>query len=526
MFITWFLTAQVLWIFAHEHGKFGARSTTFFSMIFAIINTSRRSCIDIGMEYVARAISDYLTSQTGITIIFESAIVPKWKDFRLSFKNIYISRRPPSESARPGIPSGDNKNKMGHKAAVAYNVNTHPAYHDAGDGDEEEDFFAKHDEDDINYSMFDLNVDSIDVTLSLSRYFDGKGPIEDAAVKGVRGVLDRRSVTWDLDHPLDPVSFRHASSVGDIELNSLQLEDVLVTVHQPGNFRPYTASIFRADMRCLRKQWMFYDFLCAENVVGQFANCLFSLHKRQSIRRTTEKDLNDGQWARMSRFRIDRVNIDHLQGSTSKDGPISWITSGKVDAVLDIKFPRDLHNEQGLNEILGEIADAISAATADCIPGQRELAKLALTAPPSDITDNTEDWDQLRVVINIDLRFRDLKAAVPIFTDSLTYVNNALIRPIVYFMNANRTLVPIHCRVVKNLSDFDGSWTVTGLMDDISLKVTNMNRRVKAVGVWSLQLTGSAVLSAMQSMIDPMRLIYVNGLPNTTLLLLDFRPHS
>ncbi|KZP09357.1 mitochondrial distribution and morphology protein family 31/32 [Athelia psychrophila] len=468
MFITWFLTAQVLWIF---------------------------------VQYVARAISDYLTSQTGITIIFESAIMPKWKDFRLSFKNIYISRRPPSESARPGIPSGDNKNKMWHKAAVAYDVNTHPAYHDAGDGDEEEDFFAKHDKDDINYSMFDLNVDSIDVMLSLSRYFDGKGPIEDAVVKGVCGVLDRRSVTWDLDHPLDPVSFRHASSVGDIELNSLQLEDVLVTVHQPGNFRPYTASIFRADMRCLRKQWMFYDFLCAENVVGQFANCLFSLHKRQSIRRTTEKDLNDGQWARMSRFRIDRVNIDHLQGSTSKDGPISWITSGKVDAVLDIKFPRDLHNEQGLNEILGEIADAISAATADCIPGQRELAKLALTAPPSDITDNTEDWDQLRV------------AVVPIFTDSLTYVNNVLIRPIVYFMKCN-------------LSDFDGSWTVTGLMDDISLKVTNMNRHVKAVGVWSLQLTGSAVLSAMQSMIDPMCLIYVNGLPNTTLLLLDFRPHS
>ena len=26
--------------------------------------------------------------------------------------------------------------------------------------------------------------------------------------------------------------------------------------------------------------------------------------------------------------------------------------------------------------------------------------------------------------------------------------------------SANRTLVPIHCRVVKDLNDFDGSWTV------------------------------------------------------------------
>ena len=37
--------------------------------------------------------------------------------------------------------------------------------------------------------MFDLNVDSIDVTLSFARWFDGKGLVEDAVIKGVRGVL-------------------------------------------------------------------------------------------------------------------------------------------------------------------------------------------------------------------------------------------------------------------------------------------------------------------------------------------------
>lgn len=72
-----------------------------------------------------------------------------------------------------------------------------------------------------------------------------------------------------------------------------------MTVYQPGDFRPYTASIFRADIRTFRKQWLFYDFLCAENVVGQFDNCLFSLHKPQSIGRTTEQDLKDGKWSRM-----------------------------------------------------------------------------------------------------------------------------------------------------------------------------------------------------------------------------------
>lgn len=37
--------------------------------------------------------------------------------------------------------------------------------------------------------MYDLDIDSIDVTLSLKRWLDGKGLIEDAVIKGVRGVL-------------------------------------------------------------------------------------------------------------------------------------------------------------------------------------------------------------------------------------------------------------------------------------------------------------------------------------------------
>lgn len=231
-------------------------------------------------------------------------------------------------------------------------------------------------------------------------------------------------------------------------------------------------------------------------------------------------DLKDGEWARMSRIRIDSVNIDHLKGSTTVGGPISWITSGKVDAVLDIKFPRDPHDDLPFNAILGEIADAISTSLSannpelDRIPGQRELAKPALRAPQGAEGDDRED--NLKVIIDIDLRFRDVKAAVPIFAKDLSYVNNALIRPIVAFMNANRTLVPIHCRVVMDLGDFDGAWTMweTGMMDAISLKVyealayhvsqSALNRqRMKTVSLWSLQMTASAILSALRNAVDP-----------------------
>lgn len=511
-FVTWFLMSQTLWILVG--------TTTFFSVIFAILNSLRLQ------NYVARAISDYLTSETGVTIIFESAIVPKWKDSRISFKNVYVSRRPPSTTVQ-------TRRRIDHAAAVGYDVSNHPSnYYPIGE-EEEDDVLPTTDDEDWNVSQFDLNIDSVDVTLSLWRWLDGKGLVEDAVVKGVRGVLDRRSVYWDPEKPFDPVSFRHKSQPGDFELESLQLEDVLITVHQPQGFRPYTASIFKADIRQFRKRWLFYDFLSAENIVGQFDNCLFSLHKPQSIGRTTEMDLKDGDWARMSRIRIDGVNIDHLQHSTTMEGPISWITSGKVDAVLDIKFPRDPHDALPFNAIFVDIADAISTSFSpngnpalDRIPGQRELAKPPLSAPQGE-EGELED-DKLKVVVDIDLRFRDVKAAVPIFTNDLSYVNNALIRPIVAFMNANRTLVPIHCRVVKDLNEFDGSWTMweTGMMDDISLKIydalayhvtqATMNRqRMKTVSLWSLQMTASAILAALRNTVDPVSLhfkeAYLNG---------------
>jgi len=72
-------------------------------------------------------------------------------------------------------------------AAVGYDVSNHPAYHSVGDDEDEE--IIPPAEEDTNYTMFDLNVDSIDVTLSLWRWLDGKGLVEDAVVKGVRGVL-------------------------------------------------------------------------------------------------------------------------------------------------------------------------------------------------------------------------------------------------------------------------------------------------------------------------------------------------
>lgn len=136
------------------------------------------------LDYIARAISDYLTSETGVIIIFESAIVPKWRESRISFKNVYVSRRLPENAAKQLRVKGNE-----HLTAAGYDVSNHPGYHQLNDDEDECTAPVALDEQDTNYSLFDLNIDSVDVTLSLWRWLDGKGLVEDAVVKGVRGVL-------------------------------------------------------------------------------------------------------------------------------------------------------------------------------------------------------------------------------------------------------------------------------------------------------------------------------------------------
>jgi mitochondrial distribution and morphology protein 31 len=93
---------------------------------------------------VARALSDYLTQETGIHIAFESAIVPKWKDSRISFKNVSVSRNLPDE--------------------IDHMISSQE-------------------------SIVRLTIDSVDVTLSLLRWLEGRGIIQDAIIKGVRGEI-------------------------------------------------------------------------------------------------------------------------------------------------------------------------------------------------------------------------------------------------------------------------------------------------------------------------------------------------
>jgi distribution and morphology protein 31 len=444
--ISWILAAHILWIVVG--------TTTFFSLTIFMINTV------FAQETLAQWIGNYLTQSSGIKVIFESAVVPKWKDGVISFRKVFVSRRPGQGRAK--VSKGSQTSAAAAAAAIAQKER------DIAEGVEEE-------EEDTNYTQFDISIDTVNVTLSFSNWMNGNGLLKDVEIKGIRGVVDRTSVFTPDDYG-DPRSYKHEHQPGDFELDSFKMEDLLVTVYQPGNFRPFPVSIYSCDLPQLRKQWLFYDFLSANMMSGSYDNSMFAIHPRQT-HNYAGSQLNGGletedghSWKKQSRIRIDGLNIDHL--NRGYEGPFSWIHEGNVDIVADLMIPDE--NDDSIAKVMSDMYDRMEATVSKTHKHFSDHAHGFEDSHSGDIVEDTAE-DKRFLIMDIRVHLNDVRAAVPIFTRDLSYVNNALVRPIVAYINSKRTFIPVNCRVVKRVDEFDGSWTIydSGLMDDMSREVNS-----------------------------------------------------
>jgi distribution and morphology protein 31 len=452
---SWIVAAHVLWIVLG--------TTTFVMLTVFLINTA------FSQETLAKWIGNYLTKSSGIKVVFETAVVPKWKDGVISFRKVYVSRRPGQQGGK--VSKGSQTEMAAAAAAVAQQEKE-------GKDDADEVADSHEVEEDTNYTQFDISMDTVNVTLSFSKWFNGKGLLEDVEIKGIRGVIDRTSVRTI--EGVDPRSYKHEHSPGDFELSSFKMEDLLVTIYQPGGFRPFAVSVYSCDLPQLRKQWLFYDFLSANMMSGSFDNSLFTIHPRQTHNYTgtqlsSGRETDDGStWKKHSRIRIDGLNIDHL--NRGYDGPFSWIHEGNVDIVSDIMLPND--DDESLAKVMSDMYDRVEATVTQTSRKHHFSDHAAQGFDDHHHEDGArgeEDKEEDKRFIIMDMRvhLNDVRAAVPIFTRDISYVNNALVRPIVAYINSKRTFIPVNCRVVKKVSEFDGSWTLydSGLMEEVSREV-------------------------------------------------------
>ncbi|KAI7864034.1 mitochondrial distribution and morphology protein family 31/32 [Spinellus fusiger] len=526
-------TALFSWLFLGHTVWLLVGTTSFFSLILWTADSPRFQ------KWIAYRIGKYLASATGVTVVFESAIVPNWKDGKIRFSNVRIYRMPRSE-----------KEKFERKASLINAGQQEEVLHCTSMTENDPLKGVHMDEDELNdpvlkdWMWFDITLQRVEVKLSLIRWMDGKGLVESADIKGVRGVFDRRHVRFDSSVPWDPVAARHSYTPGDFELEKLTLEDLLVTVYQPNGFRPYPVSIFQAQLDRFRKQWLFYDILCATTIVGSFDKCLFSVHApqleksvleqaghiddKQILFRShdiyhyypfkkpdpngvvvggenkrfgvmTDDDMKKQGYRRKSRLRIDGVNIDHINRGVA--GPQGWITSGKLDISADIYIPQeasDADSSQLLRQLVYELTDRIELPQPVILgTGNREDI-LVVGRGPKNPTQPTDI--RKKFVMDIDFRFKETKASVPLQAPEISYLSNAMVRPVVAYINRNKTIVPIKCRVVMDLSNFDGAWSAydstlivhmseqlgRGFVD-LAMDQQERNRRLKRIGFWSLR---------------------------------------
>jgi distribution and morphology protein 31 len=524
-FVSWVFLGHIVWILAG--------TTTFFSLLILSINTV------LAQETLATWVGDYLTKSAGVTVVFESAIVPKWRSGVISFRNVFISRRPGQKK------SSVSKGSSANAAAVAA-ASKQPADQTAAAAAAAAAAAPAEDDDDGNYTQFDLTIANVNVTLSLLKWWNGKGLLEDVEVRGVRGVVDRTSVHWTPQASNDPYSYRYKHQSGDFEIESFKLEDLLVTVCQPNGFRPFAVSIYSCDLDRLRKRWLFYDFLSANHMSGSFDGSLFTIHPRQvhspmigggSPIGGVPSDDDAAGLQRLSRLRIDGLNIDHLNRGVQ--GPFGWIYEGNVDIVADVMFPAD-DDGRGLGKVMSDLYEEMIRVnrarlpnfSADWVPTayyrharQQEeegnyMSGASGTAavppapsppahPASDATNAAvpppASADEHKyMVMDLRMHLNDVRAAVPLFSRDI------LVRPIVAYLNAKRTYIPLACQIVKRAADFDGSWTIfdCGLMTDMSAHAydafardvedqQSRVRRLKKVGLWTLSVALHAVFMGM-----------------------------
>lgn len=299
---------------------------------------------------------------------------------------------------------------------------------------------------------------------------------------------------------------------------------------------------------------MFYDILCADKIIGSFDTSLFSVHTPQLEKSVLEfsdleakgsnpnlanyypfkksnpqgvfvggenqqfgvmidDNMRDQGYKRKSRLRIEGVSMDHVH--RLGQGPPQWITSGTMDFCADIYIPDEKRKGKSPS-----VAQAIFEVFKQSLPqsviigtGNDQIVTLG------DSTHQFAEQDQeKKFVMDIDVRFKNIKGAVPLKIPEFSYLNSAMVRPLIAYINHNRTILPIKGRIIMDLDTFYGAWTIhdstlgdrlnecitTGFVNLVSDQ-QERNKRLKQIGFWSFREMIRNVATLYETLHGPAR---------------------
>ncbi|KAJ3005322.1 UNVERIFIED_CONTAM: Mitochondrial distribution and morphology protein 31, mitochondrial precursor, partial [Siphonaria sp. JEL0065] len=567
---------------------FAVLGTTSLASLFLLLNNS---------DLVTEKLGDFISKLSGFEVSVLN-VIPNWKDGTIEMRDVKV------------LLNSDTWKRRARDARKKEN----PSLSD-------EDLDSLLDSTlNFNWTHWNLSIKSVNVSISLWRYFQGFGLVKDCKLSGLRGVVDRSHVVWDTEW----VPSLREATVSDFHFDEFVVEDALLSVRNPYGFRPFNVSIYRAHLPLFRQQWLLYDIMCADSIVGAYDNCLFSVHKWSSPSASTESDTHQqllllqqqngsavngtteletqqkrNLGSEMSHLKINNLPIDHF--NTGVTGPFSWITSGTIDVDFHFVFPQlqdDVHlftqikqefdsfkyiamdrlekiKERhqnyasstplgigGRTQLLNERSRRLFGGTEDVDDDSNSVysnskfrSKLVSLSAPKTVKnektgteyiekDDAESEEYKTLIETYSPRdypsryasskpsptsstelklaensttvnqsgapqlifmhwaicLNDLRASVPLSTPEISYMNNALIRPVVGYMNSHRVRIPLTFEARTELAQFDGSWDFysAGIVDVVAEEIgraltllvldeRERTRHLKRIGLWSIQ---------------------------------------
>lgn len=224
---------------------------------------------------------------------------------------------------------------------------------------------------------------------------------------------------------------------------------------------------------------------------------------------------------------MNALPIDHVNAYST--GPVSWITKGTVDLDIHLLFPFSDADDDMIDQILTEIDGIRNNASlkfekiiaqrnipikqhSDATFSLKKVRKYGLQYPNLPQNSDQANVTNSDVLIFSKIQFNDLKASIPLTVPELSYMTNALIRPVVAYLNSNRTKIPLSCSIRMDENNFDGAddFYTAGLVYVLSEEVGRSlialvnneherNRRIKEIGLWSVSELSKTIMSVVES---------------------------
>ncbi|CUM63531.1 uncharacterized protein PRCAT00001108001 [Priceomyces carsonii] len=359
---------------------------------------------------------------------------------------------------------------------------------------------------------FSAHIESMRLSLSFSKWYDGKGLISKLEINGMNVKMIKsskvESITTDY-HDVLPLPYgRHNDNIHfqydmedhhreelelmevkrtkqnkfinpDYEFGNIKILDSYLEVQDDVHKYPLKISIFNCELPKLRGGYLLGDVLNASNVTGAINDSMFTIHKRQNVS-NIDMDRN-----KRIRFKLDGINMASINGPHLR---FNWIIDGKAEITADITLPdfgvfeesdyRLKDEYKRLTKVCSNLFNEFFKMTSseqnknadNQIPDKsNSLLKSALAAIYETFTNPSKGLDfdihkplQEYAIVDVKVRLSNLKALLPkelptAQSSGIPYVSLYNLRALIAFINDyrmhNKQPITIKTTVIEKLFD-------------------------------------------------------------------------